>query len=182
MGEAKPYTFYLLRSGSGRQTYTGISNRPERRIRCHRGEIKGGAKWPMSWKTGCEFVLQVHGFQTRGIAQSFECRTKRRYRTPKLGFSQWLRELQARTGRRFPGSGVVFRTLTILHLLTLEKWQKMDLELEWFDKRYAPLEDLVGGKFSPTKNKEDQSEEKEKSGECCQPEESMKAVDLRSAK
>lgn len=144
------WVFYLLRSGNGRRTYTGITTNPARRIRCHRGEIKGGAKWPLSWKDGCEFVLQIRGFGSKSATLSFEYYTKakgRRRAESKLKFKEWFRELQTRTGKTFPGSGVAFRTLTILHLLTLEKWRKLGLEIEWLDERYEYLGELVSKNF-----------------------------------
>jgi predicted GIY-YIG superfamily endonuclease len=38
------YIVYLLKNSKNKYTYVGITNNPERRIRQHNGEIKGGAR------------------------------------------------------------------------------------------------------------------------------------------
>lgn len=44
------YLVYLLTNTHSNRTYLGITNNPERRIRQHNGEIKGGAKYTHSFK------------------------------------------------------------------------------------------------------------------------------------
>ena len=39
------YIVYLLKNSNNNCTYVGITNNPERRIRQHNGEIKGGARY-----------------------------------------------------------------------------------------------------------------------------------------
>jgi len=39
------YIVYLLKNTVSNYTYVGITNNPERRIRMHNGEIRGGAKY-----------------------------------------------------------------------------------------------------------------------------------------
>jgi predicted GIY-YIG superfamily endonuclease len=39
------YIIYLLTNSENNCTYIGITNNPERRLRQHNGEIKGGAKY-----------------------------------------------------------------------------------------------------------------------------------------
>jgi predicted GIY-YIG superfamily endonuclease len=39
------YIVYLLKNTNTNHTYVGITNNPERRIRMHNGEIKGGARY-----------------------------------------------------------------------------------------------------------------------------------------
>lgn len=44
------YLVYLLTNSQSNRTYLGITNNPERRIRQHNGEIKGGAKYTHSFR------------------------------------------------------------------------------------------------------------------------------------
>jgi predicted GIY-YIG superfamily endonuclease len=39
------YIVYLLKNSHNNCTYVGITNNPERRLRQHNGEIKGGARY-----------------------------------------------------------------------------------------------------------------------------------------
>ena len=41
------YIIYLLTNSENNCTYVGITNNPERRLRQHNGEIKGGAKYTL---------------------------------------------------------------------------------------------------------------------------------------
>ena len=43
--EKYDYIVYLLIHSNSNKTYIGITNNPERRIRMHNGEIKGGARY-----------------------------------------------------------------------------------------------------------------------------------------
>ena len=45
MEEENNYIVYLIINKSNNCTYIGITNNPERRIRQHNGELKGGAKY-----------------------------------------------------------------------------------------------------------------------------------------
>lgn len=51
--EKYDYIVYLLIHSNSNKTYIGITNNPERRIRMHNGEIKGGARYTtMNLNTG----------------------------------------------------------------------------------------------------------------------------------
>ena len=55
------FLVYLLTNSHSDRSYLGITNNPDRRIRQHNGEIKGGAKYTHSFK-GCgqwNYKLQI---------------------------------------------------------------------------------------------------------------------------
>lgn len=54
------YMVYVLINTSHRKTYVGITNKPERRIRQHNGELVGGAKYTTANKTDGEW--KFYGF------------------------------------------------------------------------------------------------------------------------
>jgi predicted GIY-YIG superfamily endonuclease len=68
---------YVLRSGSARRTYVGVTTDVARRARQHNGELAGGAR---STRAGRPWtVAAVHGpFPTRGRAQQLEHALRRR--------------------------------------------------------------------------------------------------------
>ena len=56
----KKYVVYVLVNTSHNKTYIGITNKPERRIRQHNGELVGGAKYTTSNKAEGEW--KFYGF------------------------------------------------------------------------------------------------------------------------
>ena len=142
------WIFYLCISGQGRKTYTGVTTNPERRLRCHRGEIKNGARWPLSWRDGVFYALYIKGLGTKRRTMSFEAHTKKRMRKKKLDaeFRCWLKYIESKYNKKFPRHGVIYRILTIMHVLTLPKWRDANLEVLWFHKKdvYQELERYRG--------------------------------------
>ena len=68
---------YVLRSADGRRTYAGYTVDPERRLRQHNGELRGGA-WSTSALKGTwsfAFVVHSEGFD-KHLALSFEWHLK----------------------------------------------------------------------------------------------------------
>ena len=61
---------YLLRNASGR-TYVGFTNEPQKRLRQHNGEIKGGARKTRMGRPW-EMLGFVHGFRSKVAALQFE--------------------------------------------------------------------------------------------------------------
>ena len=61
---------YLLRSMRSARTYVGYSPLPQRRLRKHNGELRGGAA-PVAGRLW-ELVLIVCGFTSKSSALSFE--------------------------------------------------------------------------------------------------------------
>ena len=73
MDEKYDYIVYLIVHNKSNKTYVGITNNPERRIRMHNGEIKGGARYTkMNIKDGkwyyYGFILNL----SKSIALSIE--------------------------------------------------------------------------------------------------------------
>ena len=66
--------FYIIKNG--RWTYAGVSPDPVRRLRQHNGEIKGGAKYPLSRGPGWEHVCLIKGFPNKINAMQFEWAVK----------------------------------------------------------------------------------------------------------
>ena len=56
------YVVYVLTNTTHNKTYIGITNKPERRIRQHNGELVGGAKYTTSNKGTGQWVF--YGFIT----------------------------------------------------------------------------------------------------------------------
>jgi predicted GIY-YIG superfamily endonuclease len=71
-----PQTYNNIKT---RKSYIGYTVNLKRRLRQHRKEIKGGAKYTSSWKH-VELVGYISGFDTKKQAQSFEWHAKRRNR------------------------------------------------------------------------------------------------------
>jgi len=73
--EKYDYIVYLLTHSNSNKTYIGITNNPERRIRMHNGEIKGGARYTTMNLNGGRwdyygFILNL----SKSIALSIETR------------------------------------------------------------------------------------------------------------
>lgn len=66
--------FYIIQNG--RWTYAGVSPDPARRLRQHNGEIKGGAKYPLSRGPGWQHVCLIEGFPNKITAMQFEWAVK----------------------------------------------------------------------------------------------------------
>lgn len=100
------YLVYMLHNKKNFRTYIGCTNNLDRRIRQHRCEIKGGAKYtsfhdPEAW----EIDLTVMGFASKSEALSFEWHAKH-------------------NGRKVV-SGVKRRRSNFGRLLSLEKWSSL---------------------------------------------------------
>ena len=68
------WKFYII--VKDRCTYAGVSPDPERRLRQHNGEIKGGAKYPLSKGSGWKHACIIEGFPTKQNALQFEWAVK----------------------------------------------------------------------------------------------------------
>jgi structure-specific endonuclease subunit SLX1 len=70
----KLWFFYIIKNGGF--TYAGVSPDPIRRLRQHNGEIKGGAKYPLSKGSGWEHACIISGFETKIQSMQFEWAVK----------------------------------------------------------------------------------------------------------
>ena len=97
------YYCYILKSGN--RTYNGYTVNPERRLRQHNGEIKGGAK-ATAGKGPWKFIFIMTGFVTQSNALSCEWRIKH----PK--------------GKKRPKeyTGPAGRIRSLNYVLNLKKW------------------------------------------------------------
>lgn len=68
------FVVYLIENGS--KTYVGMSNDPNRRLRQHNSEIKGGARYTTSTGPGWKHVCIVSGFDSKTQALQFEWAVK----------------------------------------------------------------------------------------------------------
>lgn len=63
---------YLVTDGPGKRTYVGYTVKPERRIRQHAGELKGGARATRGFQGGVRFALVAGPFASKRVAMSVE--------------------------------------------------------------------------------------------------------------
>jgi len=68
---------YLVADTGSRRTYRGFTVDLAQRLRRHRKEIRGGARYTSRFR-GCRLLAYVRGFQTQRQALSFEWFTKGR--------------------------------------------------------------------------------------------------------
>lgn len=66
--------FYLIKNNNS--TYAGVSPTPDKRLRQHNGEIKGGAKYTTSKGPGWEHICLIGGFQDKIQSMQFEWAVK----------------------------------------------------------------------------------------------------------
>lgn len=108
------WNVYLLKSEVSNRTYIGATNNPKRRIRCHNGEICGGAKYTQTnrpWKYVC-----IISNLDKIPALQLEWRLKRGYN---------------KKGKLKPISGLKKRIDNIKSLLQDEKYNNVNIQ--WFD-------------------------------------------------
>jgi predicted GIY-YIG superfamily endonuclease len=65
------YCLYSLNTKYLSETYVGVTNDLERRLRQHNGELVGGAKKTKK-RRPWEYAIQIHGFTNQTMAMKFE--------------------------------------------------------------------------------------------------------------
>jgi predicted GIY-YIG superfamily endonuclease len=83
----KIYVVYILINTSHNKTYVGITNKPERRIRQHNGELVGGAKYTTSNKAEGEwkfygFIRNLDKHTALSLEKKIKIRSKKNSGTP----------------------------------------------------------------------------------------------------
>jgi len=81
------YLVYVLVNTSHNKTYVGITNKPERRIRQHNGEIVGGAKYTTGFKGEGEwkfygFIRNLDKHTALSLEKKIKIRSKKVSGTP----------------------------------------------------------------------------------------------------
>ena len=81
------YVVYVLINTSHNKTYVGITNKPERRIRQHNGELVGGAKYTTSNKGNGEwlfygFIKNLEKRQSLSIEKKIKIKSRKMKGTP----------------------------------------------------------------------------------------------------
>jgi len=117
------WSVYLLLASDNKRTYIGASNNPERRLRCHNGEISGGAKATRTsrpWK----HIAIISGLDKISALQ-LEWRLKK-WHCPK-------------NGKLTSCPGIKNRISNIFNVLHLDKWtsksklsRDQNLSIKWF--------------------------------------------------
>lgn len=68
----KPWYIYLLYNSETKRTYVGATTDPKRRLRQHRGEIKGGARATKAAQSSWQMMCYLAGFKDRTEAYRWE--------------------------------------------------------------------------------------------------------------
>ena len=115
------WSVYLLTCENNKRTYIGASNNPHRRLRCHNGELVGGAKYTAMhrpWKHVCILT----GFDKISALQ-FEWRVKK-HKNSK--------------GKLKTCPGVINRTKNFYSVLNefQEKYKHLSLTFDWCIPQY----------------------------------------------
>lgn len=80
MNVADPtWSVYFVMDGHQRRSYIGATNHWPRRLRQHRGELRGGARATATFAAGVHYVMRLSGFPTSRSALSYEWHAKRRH-------------------------------------------------------------------------------------------------------
>lgn len=83
--------FYIIKNNNC--TYAGVSPTPERRLRQHNGEIKGGAKYTTSKGPGWKHICLIEGFADKIQAMQFEWAVKHVQPRNEGGIESRIRKL-----------------------------------------------------------------------------------------
>ena len=121
------WSVYLIKSQNNKNTYIGASNNVCRRLRCHNGELVGGAKRTQRNRPWSHVCI-VSGFDKIN-ALKYEWRIKRKK--------------SKKTGKLRPTSGLKNRIFNMYEVLHEARWKDLNLTFEWHDN-------YCKEKFTPT--------------------------------
>lgn len=110
------WKFYIIANGN--YTYAGVSPTPDKRLRQHNGEIKGGAKYTTGRGSGWKHICLISGFKNKIQAMQFEWAVK--HVPPRNS------------------GGLIMRMNKVYQVLNYERWTsksplagEIPLEIEW---------------------------------------------------
>tara|TARA_Y100000768_G_C23981007_1_gene685780 strand:+ start:449 stop:865 length:417 start_codon:yes stop_codon:yes gene_type:complete len=110
------WKFYIIANGN--YTYAGVSPTPDKRLRQHNGEIKGGAKYTTGRGSGWKHICLISGFKNKIQAMQFEWAVK--HVPPRNS------------------GGLIIRMNKVYQVLNYERWtskaplaREIPLEIEW---------------------------------------------------
>lgn len=110
------WKFYIIANGN--YTYAGVSPTPDKRLRQHNGEIKGGAKYTTGRGSGWKHICLISGFKNKIQAMQFEWAVK--HVPPRNS------------------GGLIMRMSKVYQVLNYERWtskaplaREIPLEIEW---------------------------------------------------
>ena len=110
------WNFYIIANGN--YTYAGVSPTPDKRLRQHNGEIKGGAKYTTGRGPGWKHICLITGFEDKIQAMQFEWAVK--HVPPRNS------------------GGLIMRMKKVYQVLNYERWtskaplaREIPLEIEW---------------------------------------------------
>jgi len=86
------WVFYLIYNENN--TYAGVSNNYERRLRQHNQEIKGGAKYTTSKSPNWKHICIIEGFQDKIQAMQFEWAIKHVHPRNAGGIENRIKKLE----------------------------------------------------------------------------------------
>jgi putative endonuclease len=127
---SKHHNVYFLQNG--KKSYIGYTTDLHRRIRQHRGEITGGAKYTTSWpnRDVTKVIMYISGFPTHKLALSYEWHAKRRPKKSKNPSANLFSAAHSRFAQ-------------FLAPLFLEKFQNIIHELQIYLVEHHDYRDIV---------------------------------------
>lgn len=75
---SRPWSVYFLLDETCRRSYRGATVDLTRRLRQHRGELRGGARYTSRFQE-CHLPMYITGFPSASLALSYEWYTKREH-------------------------------------------------------------------------------------------------------
>ena len=123
----KDWNVYLLISNSNKKTYIGASNNPKRRLKCHNGELVGGAK-ATKIDRPWEHIFIISGLDKISALQ-LEWRLKKKKST--------------KSNKLISFSGLNNKIKNLYDVLNLDKWtskskdsSSFNLLIKWYKPEY----------------------------------------------
>nr|XP_002170246.1 unnamed protein product [Hydra vulgaris] len=121
------YILYNINPKYKGSVYIGFTVNPERRIRQHNREIKGGALKTGNNRGPWDMVLIIHGFRTRCAALQFEWA----WQNPKI--SKRLSHLANKARNE---SVFAYKIRILSEMFNVGPWKRLPLTIQWLKQDY----------------------------------------------